>query len=162
MTVFIAESAKISSLSDIETSVRGSSLSIGEGSIIDSFVKIKFAGGMGDIEIGQNCSINSGCVLYSGNGIKMGNQVLIAANTVLAPTNHAIAQTDVPIQNQGFMPSRGGIVIEDNVWIGAGCIVLDGTIIKSGCVIGAGSIVSGTLESNGVYVGNPMRFLKYR
>ena len=56
--------------------------------VIDAFVKIKPAGGSGDVVIGRGTVINSGCVLYTGNGIRIGRNVLIAANCTLAPTNH--------------------------------------------------------------------------
>ena len=97
--------------------------------VIDAFVKIKPAGGSGDVVIGRGTVINSGCVLYTGNGIRIGRNVLIAANCTLAPTNHAFADPDRPIREQGFQPSRGGIVIGDDVWIGANCVLLDGATI---------------------------------
>ena len=67
--------AKISSKADIEESTRGSKVTIGQNSVVDSFVKIKFAGGVGDVIIGSSTYINSGCVLYSGNGITIGDHV---------------------------------------------------------------------------------------
>ena len=63
----ISNLAKISKFADIETSSKGSKLIVGDYAMIDSFVKIKFTGGKGSIEIGENSYINSGCVLYSGN-----------------------------------------------------------------------------------------------
>lgn len=152
----------ISPLADIEESVKGSTLSIGENSTIDSFVKIKFAGGMGDIEMGNFCYINSGCILYSGNGIKLGNDVSIGANCVFAPVNHAYYEKNKRIRDQGFLPSKGGIIIEDDCWIGAGCVILDGSHIKKGAVIGAMSLVRGKIEAYTVHAGNPLRFIKKR
>ena len=67
--------AKISSKCDIEDSIRGSLIEIGANSTIDSFVKFKPAGGKGDIKIGNRVYINSCCVLYSGNGIFIGDDV---------------------------------------------------------------------------------------
>ena len=55
------------------------------------------------------------------------------------------------------MPSKGGIIIEDDVWIGAGCVFLDGTIVRKGCVIGAMSLVRGELEAYSINVGNPLK-----
>ncbi|MBI2791880.1 MAG: acyltransferase [Gammaproteobacteria bacterium] len=158
----IHETASISKLADIETSMRGSALYIGQQSFIDSFVKIKFVGGTENIWIGDNCYINSGCVLYSGNGIKIGNNVLIAANCTLSPVNHAISDKSRPIKLQGFQPSKGGITIEDDVWIGANTVILDGAFIPTGCVIGAGSLVKDKLEPYSVYAGNPLRLIKPR
>lgn len=158
----IHETASISKLADIETSARGSTLSIGQLSFIDSFVKIKFVGGLENISIGDNCYINSGCVLYSGNGITIGNNVLIAANCTLSPVNHAFDDKSRAIRTQGFQTSKGGIIIEDDVWIGANTVILDGAFIPKGCVIGAGSLVKNKLEPYSVYAGNPLRLIKPR
>ena len=49
--------------------------------------------------------------------------------------------TNLKIIDQGHAKSKGGIVIEDNVWIGANCVLLDGTHIGEGSVIAAGSVV---------------------
>lgn len=157
MTIEIHPSSRISKLADIEDSIRGSRLVIGEQSSIDSFVKFKPAGGIGDIIIGARSVINSGCVFYSGNGISIGNDVAIAANCTFAPVNHAYDRKDILIRDQSFKPGKGGIIIEDDVWIGAGCVFLDGTILRKGCVIGAMSLVRGEVESYGIYAGNPLQ-----
>ncbi len=125
--------------------------------MIDSFVRIKCAGGTDDIVIGEHCYINSGTVLYSGNGIRLGHHVLVAANCTFAPVNHACRARDQLIIEQRFLPSKGGIEVEDDVWIGAGCVVLDGAILRRGVVVGACSLVRGELDAYGIYVGNPLR-----
>src|SRR6185437_15538571 len=114
----IARTARVSPLADIEDSVRGTRIVIEDDVVIDAFVKIKPAGGCGDVIIGRGSVINSGCVLYTGNGIRIGHDVLIAANCTLAPTNHAFEDPMRLIRRQGFQKSRGGIVIGDDVWIG--------------------------------------------
>lgn len=154
--------AKISIHADIEDSVRGSKIIIGAHSVIDSFVKVKPAGGLGDLIIGEHSTVNSGCVLYTGNGISIGNHVAIAANCSLAPVNHEYEKKDVLIKNQGFRASKGGIVIEDDVWVGANCVLLDGAILRQGCVIGAGSIVRGEVEAYSINVGIPLAVIGWR
>lgn len=158
----ISPSAKISKLADIEDSVRGSRIVIGDDVFIDSFVKIKFAGGSGDVVIGQGCFINAGCVIYSGHGISLGKSVLLAANCTLAPVSHEYRSRSNTIRLQGFCPSKGGIVIEDDVWIGANSVVLDGALIHHGCVIAAGSVVRGELDAWSIYGGNPLKKLGER
>lgn len=162
MTFVIDASAKISPLADLEDSIRGSIFRIGKRSEIDSFVKFKPAGGSGDVIIGDDCFINSGTVIYSGNGLKIGNNVLVAANCTFAPTNHAFSDASSVIAKQGFAESKGGIVIEDDVWIGSNCVILDGTTIGTGTVIGAHSLVSGEIESFSVYAGNPAMRIRKR
>lgn len=158
----IHPTATISKFADIEDSVRGTRITIGEKVVIDAFVKIKPVGGTADVEIGANSVINSGCVLYSGNGIRIGKSVAVAANCTFAPVNHEYTRRDRLIREQGFKPSKGGIVVGDDVWIGANCVILDGSVIGEGCVIASGTIVRGKLEPYGVYAGAPLKKLAER
>jgi acetyltransferase-like isoleucine patch superfamily enzyme len=151
----IDPTAKVSKLADIEESVRGTRMEIGPRTLIDSFVKIKPVGGAGELVIGADCAINSGTVIYTGNGVTIGEAVLIAANCTLAPTNHAFEDRNRRIRDQGFLPSKGGIVIEDDVWLGANVVVLDGAVIGKGTVVAAGSVVRGVLEPYSIYAGVP-------
>src|SRR5437762_2528061 len=121
--LIVSPTAKVSALADIEDSTRGTRIVIEDGVMIDAFVKIKPAGGSGDVIIGAGSYINSGCVLYTGHGIRIGSNVLIAANCTLAPTNHEIRDRSRLIREQGFSPSRGGIIIEDDVWVGANSVL---------------------------------------
>jgi virginiamycin A acetyltransferase len=158
----IHPTAKVSPLADLEDSIKGIRIEIGEDSRIDAFVKIKPAGGTGDLIIGKAVYTNSGCVMYTGNGIRIGNNVVIAANCTLAPVNHAFTAKDMPIVLQEFLPSRGGIIIEDDVWVGANCVIPDGAIIRHGSVIGAASIVRSELKLYGIHAGNPLKQLGQR
>ena len=158
----IAPDARVSPLADIEASTRGTRISIGAGTVIDAFVKIKPAGGTGDVDIGANVVINSGCVLYTGHGIRIGANTLLAANCTLAPCNHEFSDPDRPIRTQGFQPSRGGIDIGADVWIGANSVLLDGTRIGTGAVIGAGSLVRGDLPAHCIAHGTPARITGWR
>lgn len=154
--------ARISPLADLEDSVRGSRIVVSAHAVIDAFVKIKPAGGRGDVCIGERTVINSGCVLYTGNGLHIGKDVAIAANCTFAPVNHEYRRRDQLIREQGFRPSKGGIVVEDDVWIGANCVILDGAILRRGCVIGAGSVVRGEIAAYSVHAGQPLRVVAWR
>ena len=156
----IHDTAKISENCDIEDSVKGSVIEIGAFSNIDSFVIINPAGGSGNIKLGKRVHINSCWVLYSGYGILIGNNVLVAANCTFAPVNHEYKSTTLKIIDQGHAESKGGIVIEDNVWIGANCVLLDGTHIGEGCVVAAGSVVRGRIKGKSLYGGNPLKLIK--
>ena len=158
----ISPTAHISPLADIEDSTRGTVIEIGDRVSIDSFVKIKPAGGTGDLRIGADTTINSGCVFYTGNGVVIGRRCAIAANCTFAPVNHAISDRSVPIIAQGFMPSRGGIRLEDDVWVGANVVVLDGAVLRRGCVVGAGSVVRGEIPPYAICVGAPAKVIRYR
>lgn len=146
----------------IHASERGTRIVIGAFTRIYDFVVIRAVGGTGDVVIGEHCYINANCTLYSGSGIRMGDYVLIGPGCSIVPANHAIERTDVEIRKQGFMPSRGGVVIESDVWVGANCVLLDGTHIESGAVIAAGSVVSGRVGGRAVWGGSPLRILRSR
>ena len=162
MTIQIHPQASVSKLADIEDSIYGTLISVGKNSVLDSFIKIKPAGGRGDLIIGENTVINSCCVLYTGNGVKIGDNVAVAANCVFAPVNHEYRSKDKLIREQRFKPGKGGIIIEDDVWIGAGCVILDGSILRKGCVIGAMSLVRGEIPSYSIQAGNPLKLLGWR
>jgi virginiamycin A acetyltransferase len=162
MANYIHPSAIISDKASIDVSKRGTHTYIGENSEIDDFVKIKHVGGKGDIRIGNNSYINSGGVLYSGNGITIGDNVLIGPNCNIVPVNHEYSSIEIPIRKQGFQKSKGGIIIENDVWLGAGVTLLDGALIGTGCVIAANSLVIGETEKNSVYAGVPAKKIKSR
>ena len=135
----ISKSAKISKLADVENSIRGSLMSIGDGTYI-----------------------NSGCVLHLGNGIHIGNHVLIAATCTFAPVNHAYKSKYIPICQQVFETSRGGIKIGDDVWIGANIIILDRSVIGTETVMGAQSLVQGGIPPYSICFGTPAKVRGYR
>ncbi len=151
----IHASAQISAHARIYPSQRGTRIVIGAGTHIYDYVVIRAVGGTGDLVIGERCHVNPHCTLYSGSGITIGNDVLIAPGCSIVPANHAIDRLDVTIREQGFMPSKGGIVIENDTWIGANCVLLDGTHIESGAVIAAGTVISGPISGRAVWGGNP-------
>ena len=162
MANFFDPSVSIAAMVSIEVSSRGTNTYLGKGCVIDDFVKIKHVGGVGDVVIGENCYINSGCVLYSGNGIKFGDFVLLGPNCNIVPTNHNFGDKTKVIRVQGHMPSKGGVVIEDDVWLGANVTVLDGALIRKGCVIAANSVVIGETEEYAIYGGIPAKKIKDR
>lgn len=154
--------ARVSQLADIEDSKRGTRIVIGADSVVDSFVKIKPTGGVGDVILGMRVTVNSGCVIYTGNGLTIGDDVAVAANCVFAPVNHEFRDKARRIRDQRFQASRGGIVIGSDVWIGASCVILDGARISDGCVIGAMSLVRGDLPGYSISAGNPLRIVGWR
>lgn len=114
----------------------------------------------GYIEIGENCSINSFCHINGNGGLKIGNNVRIAANCVIIPANHNYENPNIPITFQE--ETQKGIVIEDDVWIGAGVSILDGVVIGKGSVIGAGSVVNKSISPMSIAVGVPAKVVKKR
>jgi len=105
------------------------------------------------INFGTNVYININCTMLDGGHILIGNDCLIGPNVQLLTINHPLPPEE-RLQKTNIAKD---IVIGDNVWIGAGCIILPGANVGSNSVIGAGSVVSGGLEANSLYLGNPAR-----
>ncbi len=162
MANFFAPDAKISDKTVIEISSRGTNTIVGEGTVIDDFVKIKHVGGKGDVIIGKNVYLNSFTVIYSGNGVQIGDNTAIGPNCSIVPVNHNYLKKELLIRDQRFADSKGGIIIEEDVWIGAGVTILDGAYIRKGAVIGAGSLINSEIEEYSINVGNPVRTIGYR
>ena len=137
---------------------RDCNIEIGAGSAI--MPDAKLIPQKGWIKIGQNCSIQYGCLLYGVGGLEIGDNTRIAAHTIITPMNHVFSDTATPIWQQG--ETARGIRIGHDVWIGNGVSVLDGVTIGDGCVIGAGSVVTKSLPPYAVAVGSPARVLKHR
>ena len=162
MSNFFHESAKIANNVIIEISSRGTDTFIGSETVIDDYVKIKHVGGSGNIIIGNNVFLNSFTIIYSGNGVTIGNNTAIGPNCSIVPINHNYQEKDKLICEQRFAPSKGGIIIEDDVWIGAGVTILDGAHIRKGSVIGAGSLVNSNIEEYSINIGSPCKKIGYR
>ena len=149
--------AVVSADARILPSTRGTRIVIRAGARVEAFAMIRCVGGRGDVDVGENSYVNPYCVLYSGNGIRIGRDALLAPGVQLMPTNHEFARRDLPIRLQGFRPSKGGIEIEDDAWLGANCVVLDGARVGRGAIVGAGSVVTGVVPAWQIWAGNPLR-----
>lgn len=114
----------------------------------------------GSIEVGNHVSFNEYSILLGRGGISIGNDVRIAAHAMVVSFDHNFDDLTQPIRLQGV--TKKPIVIEDDVWIGAGAKILGGSHIARGCVIGANAVVKGKTEPYGIYVGAPARLLKWR
>lgn len=115
----------------------------------------------GQIEIGKRTSINHYCVLYGEGGLVIGNDCLVAARVSIYAGNHKYHDPNRTIRSQGTY-SKNGIVIEDDVWIGTGSVILDGVRIEQGAVVGACSVVTKNVPAYKVVVGNPARVIRER
>jgi uncharacterized protein (TIRG00374 family) len=108
----------------------------------------------GNIEVGDFSNIGGNCRIGTTTHVKLGKHVLLAARCYIGGAQHRFDRTDIPIMRQGY-DSKGGVVIEDDVWLGADVKVLDGVTIGTGSVVGAGSVVTKDLPPYAIAVGVP-------
>lgn len=114
----------------------------------------------GVIEIGDRVFIGAFVMIYGISKCRIGNDVLIGAHTSIVAGNHIFNDPSVPISQQGT--DSQGICIEDDVWIGANCVVLDGVTVGRGAVVGAGSVVTKNVPPMAVVCGNPAKVMRTR
>ena len=112
------------------------------------------------ITIGRNCFIGEANVMRGQGGITIGDDVYTGPLVQILAVNHVYTDPHTPIREQGI--TAEGITIEDDVWLAAGCIVLDGVRIGKGSVIGAGAVVITDIPPYSVAVGSPARVVKDR
>lgn len=114
---------------------------------------------LAQISIGSQTRIN-GASIHAYSQISVGKRCLIAPNTQIIDGNgHDLSFSDV----ENRINTIGGakpIIIEDDVWIGANCVVLGGVVIGKGSVIGAGSVVDTSIPPMVLAKGNPVRIVK--
>lgn len=115
--------------------------------------------GLHEVSIGKNSLVNQYSCIY-GHAL-IGENVMIAPHVMLAGGYHNTSRTDIPIMLQGD-GSKGPIIIEDDVWIGANTVIMDGVTIGKGSVIGAGSVVTKNIEPYKIAFGNPAKISKSR
>jgi len=110
------------------------------------------------IRIGRDSLIGEYNVLRGQGGITIGDRVYTAPLAQLLAVNHVYDDPTRPMVEQGI--TAQGIVVEDDVWIGAGAIITDGVRIGRGAVVAAGAVVTSDVPAHTVVGGVPARVLK--
>ncbi len=155
--IIIEPSSRISRDARIKI-IGGGSIRIGKYCTIHDYAMLLTYGG--NISIGNRSTVNPFCVLYGHGGLKIGNGVRIATQTVIIPVNHKFNDVNKFIYEQGI--TALGIEIKDDVWIGAGAKILDGVTIGKGAVIAAGAVVNKDVPDYAIVAGVPAKVIKYR
>jgi len=88
------------------------------------------------LALGNEIDIGEFVVLRASGGLRIGDRVLVAAHTVLTTRSHPRSAP-----RYGLVEDAP-IVLEDDVWIGSGAIVLPGVTIRRGAIVAAGAVVT--------------------
>jgi acetyltransferase-like isoleucine patch superfamily enzyme len=110
------------------------------------------------IRIGRDSLIGEFNVLRGQGGITIGDRVYTSPLVQMAAVNHVFSNPARSFVGQGI--TAQGIVVEDDVWIGAGAIVTDGVHIGHGAVVAAGAVVVEDVPAHTVVAGVPARVVK--
>lgn len=124
----------------------------------DDLCKIK-------IVIGNNVQINDHVHISALQSVKIGDNVLMAGHVYISDNQHGSYELwggtnpGIPPKERNYLVSE--IVIEENVWIGEGVIILPGVTVGYGCIIGAHSVVNKSIPRLSMAVGSPARVVKF-
>lgn len=145
----------------------------GTGVVIQGFHNISLGKGVGlnrhsslyasrgTIRLGNNVFLGDFSSINANDAeIVIGNDVAIGPMCVIQGANHNFDDVSRPIVVQGHAPST--VIIEDNVWIAAHCLILPGVRIHSGAVVAGGAVVSRDVPPNAVVAGVPAKVIRYR
>ena len=110
--------------------------------------------------MGRNVQITVGCQLNGGGGITIQDDVMIGPGSLVWSQNHCYHNSDVLITEQGY--NQKSVLIEEDVWIAAGCIILPGVRLGRGTVVAAGAVVTKSTDPYTVVGGIPARIIGRR
>lgn len=114
----------------------------------------------GDLRIGDGTWIGQQCFLHSAGNLTIGANVGIGPSVKIITSSHREAGRATPILHSPVVFSP--VVIEDDVDLGVGAIVLPGVTVGRGAQVGAGAVVTRDVPAYAVVVGNPARVLRER
>ncbi|WP_281885385.1 WcaF family extracellular polysaccharide biosynthesis acetyltransferase [Paenibacillus sp. YYML68] len=124
---------------------------IGSGVIMRARTRIRFPW---NLTIGDNCWIGEGVWISNKGKVVIGNNSVISQESFITTGSHEPYVTmDVIVKP---------IIIQDGVWITSRCIVLPGVTVGKNSIVTPGSVVNKDLKPNGIYGGNPAKFIKNR
>jgi acetyltransferase-like isoleucine patch superfamily enzyme len=110
------------------------------------------------ITIGRDSLIGEYTVIRGQGGVTIGDRVYTSPFTQIIAVNHVFDDPARPFVDQGI--TAAGIVVEDDVWLGANVVVVDGVRIGKGAVVAAGAVVTRDVPPHTVVAGVPARVIK--
>ena len=108
------------------------------------------------VKIGDKTYINHDSEIRCRERVTIGNNVSIAYNVLIQDSDYHTMYDEVGNPKPETLP----ITIEDNVWIGAGAMILKGVTLGEGCVVAARSVVTKNTPPYSLVAGNPARVIK--
>lgn len=110
------------------------------------------------IKIGKDSLVGEYSVIRGQGGVTIGDRVYTSPFTQIIAVNHIFNDPKRPFVDQGI--TAEGIVIEDDVWLGAGAVITDGVRVGKGSVVAAGAVVTKDVPPHVVVAGVPARMIK--
>ena len=110
------------------------------------------------IKIGRDSLVGEYSVIRGQGGVYIGDRVYTSPFTQIIAVNHVFDDPNRPFVEQGI--TAEGIIIEDDVWLGAGAVITDGVRVGKGAVVAAGAVVTKDVPPHTVVGGVPAKIIK--
>ena len=114
-----------------------------------------------NISIGKNVVIRPGSVIEADEYARViiEDNVMLGPNVYFYVNDHKFERRDIPLIEQGYLPSED-IIVRNGAWIGANSTILCGVSIGVNAVVGAGSVVTHDVPDFTIVAGVPARKIK--
>ncbi len=156
LVYYLRYGAKVSPKSEVDLT---ENLKFGKNCVVSSYCKVKATDG--PLVIGDRGGFATGCFVAAGEGgISIGDNAIIGPNVNIVAVNYRTDQLDTHLEDLGS--TSKGIKIGNNVWIGAGCTILDGSVIGDNTIVVANSLVNRRYKPNVILQGSPAKVLLKR
>jgi acetyltransferase-like isoleucine patch superfamily enzyme len=137
-------------------------VSIGNKCVIEKLVYFHYDGVYTDgaaVVLGDGTFVGTGTEFNVREGVVTGTNCLISSGCRFIDHDHGTAANE---HMCGQRPISASISLEDDVWIGANCVILKGVHIGQGAVVGAGSVVTKSVPPMAVVAGVPAKLIRQR
>jgi galactoside O-acetyltransferase len=112
------------------------------------------------LHIGKKVGVAAMCQINAKGGVTIGDSTLIGPGVMIWAQNHEFRSIGRPIMDQGY--EYAPVRIDEDVWIGAGAIILPGVHLQRGSVVAAGAVVTRGTQPFSIVAGVPAKVIGIR
>jgi len=113
-----------------------------------------------NLVIGDQVDLAMGVLITTSGGVEIGDRTLIGYRTQIISANHVIPDGNSRIFDSGH--ERKKVVVENDVWIGANCLIMPGIRIGEGAIVAGGSVVTKDVAPFTIVAGAPAKLIRRR
>lgn len=113
-----------------------------------------------NLRLGNDVDLALGVIVTTSGGVVIGDRAFVGYRTQILSSNHSIPKGYGRIFGSGHKKNK--VIVENDVWIGANCIILPGVTIGEGAVVAAGAVVTRTVQPFSIVGGNPAKIIRVR
>jgi acetyltransferase-like isoleucine patch superfamily enzyme len=114
----------------------------------------------GEVRIGSKTVLGQECTITAYQHVSIGRECIVADRVMLIDFDHAIADVERPIRQQGI--SKRDVRLGHNLWVGFGAVFLRGVTVGDNSVVGTYAVVNRDVPANAVVAGIPARVVRMR